>query len=56
MTGPLPDDVVAEFLARCRAEWAAAGLPAHIDDPAVLDRIAAIVTTPPNDRQNAATN
>lgn len=42
--GPLPPEVVAEFLARCRAEWTAAGLPEHLEDPVVLDRIAAIVS------------
>jgi hypothetical protein len=53
VNGPLPAEVVAEFLARCRSEWAEAGLPAHIDDPTVLDRIAAIVTT---ERQTVTTN
>jgi hypothetical protein len=41
--GPLPDDEVAEFVARCRAEWQAAGLPEHIEDPETLTRIADLV-------------
>jgi hypothetical protein len=45
VTDKLPDAVVAEFLARCRAEWAEVGLPEHVTDPVVLDRIAAIVAT-----------
>jgi hypothetical protein len=40
----LPDDVVAEFLARCREEWSAWGLPDHVDDATVLERIAALVS------------
>jgi hypothetical protein len=43
VSGPLPDDVVARFVERCRAERRAAGLPEHIEDADVLDRIAAIV-------------
>lgn len=43
MSGPLSDDVVEAFLERCRAEDRAKGFPEHIEDPNVLDRIAAIV-------------
>ncbi len=39
----LPQDVIDEFLERRRAEDAERGLPEHIEDPDVLDRIAAIV-------------
>lgn len=43
MSASLPEDEVARFLARCRAEWAEAGLPPHITDETTLDMIAAIV-------------
>jgi hypothetical protein len=41
--GPLSAEAVAEFLARCRDEWVAGGFGEHAS-PAVLDRVAAIVT------------
>ena len=44
MSGPLPDEVVARFLARYRAERAEAGLPEKVTDPDVLARVASIVT------------
>jgi hypothetical protein len=40
--GPLPCDVLDAFRERCRAERLAAGLPEHVEDPAVLARIATI--------------
>lgn len=43
MTDELPADVVEAFLARCRAERAARGLPATIEDPTILDTVAVIV-------------
>jgi hypothetical protein len=43
VAGPLPDDVVAAFLDRCRRERADAGLPPKITDPTVLDLVADIV-------------
>jgi hypothetical protein len=45
VSGSLPSEDVARFLARCQTEWAAAGLPEKVTDPAVLDRIAAIVSS-----------
>jgi hypothetical protein len=45
VTGPLPPEVVEEFLKRYRAQRAAAGLPPHIEDEATLQRIAVIVTS-----------
>jgi hypothetical protein len=44
VSGPLSDDVVAAFLQRCRAEWREAGLGEHVEDAALLDRIATTVT------------
>jgi hypothetical protein len=41
--GPLCDDVLDAGWERCRAELAAAGLPEHVEDPAVLARIARLV-------------
>lgn len=39
----LPAEIVEAFLARCRAERAARGLPPTIEDPAILDTVAVIV-------------
>lgn len=44
MTKPLSDEAIARFLTRHTAERLAAGLPEHVEDDAVLDRIVAIVT------------
>jgi hypothetical protein len=44
--GPLSDDVLDAGWERCRAELAAAGLPEHVEDPAVLARIAQLVRGP----------
>jgi hypothetical protein len=41
--GPLSDDVLDAGWERCRAELAAAGLPEHVEDAAVLARIARLV-------------
>jgi hypothetical protein len=43
MTPPLPDDDVQAFLARCQQEWSDAGLPDHVTDPNVLERVAVLV-------------
>jgi hypothetical protein len=48
----LAEDVVERFLARCRAEWAEAGLPEHVEDPDVLDRLARIVVEHQNRPEN----
>jgi hypothetical protein len=56
VSGPLPPDDVARFLARCQTEWAAAGLPDHVTDPAVIDRIAATVVANPAPARRARTN
>jgi hypothetical protein len=45
LPGSLPSEVVHAYLARCRADRAAAGLPEHLEDPTVLDRIASLVMT-----------
>jgi hypothetical protein len=46
--GPLSEETIAEFLARCRSEWVAAGLGEHAPQD-VLDQVASIVAA--SDRQ-----
>ena len=41
--GRLPPEVIKAYLARARAAAVAQGLPEHVTDPAVLDRIAGLV-------------
>jgi hypothetical protein len=42
---PLPGDIVAAFVDRCREEWRKAGLPGHVTDVGVLDRVARLVAS-----------
>jgi hypothetical protein len=36
-------DTLEEFLDRCRAERAVLGLPRHVEDPVILDKLVTIV-------------
>jgi hypothetical protein len=53
--GGLPAEVVAAFVERCRAERVAAGLPEHLEDPVVAERIAGLVSSPPRTRRGRGT-
>jgi hypothetical protein len=52
----LPPEMIERFLAQCRADDAARGLPPHITDQATLDRIVSIVVTPSNTTAPETTN
>ena len=44
----VPAETIAEFLERHKTERLAAGLPEHVEDPDVLDRIADMVLRTPS--------
>jgi hypothetical protein len=51
--GPFSPEEIAEFLARCRAEWAERGLPLKAPQH-VIDRVAAIVVASNQTKHTAA--